>query len=124
MLSHDPNYKYDTDEEEEEDEMETDDFDELVSFTRSHTHTYTHTLAHTHTHTHTHTQTHSEEDDEYSDDDDVSWKVRRAAAKCLAAILGSRPELVGRFYQVVSPVLITRFKGQIYMYISSARYVI
>ena len=28
MLSHDPNYKYDSDEDEDEDEMETDEFEE------------------------------------------------------------------------------------------------
>ena len=54
-----------------------------------------------------------EEDDEYEDDDDVSWKVRRASAKCLAAILGSRPELLTSFYHTVSPVLIAQFKGLI-----------
>ena len=56
---------------------------------------------------------HREEDDEYEDDDDVSWKVRRASAKCLAAILGSRPELLTSFYHTVSPVLIAQFKGLI-----------
>ena len=54
----------------------------------------------------------SEEDDSYSDDDDVSWKVRRAAAKCLAVILGSRPVMLSEFYHTVSPALIVRFKGE------------
>lgn len=53
-----------------------------------------------------------EEDDEYSDDDDVSWKVRRASAKCLTVILGSRLEMLTDFYQTISPVLISRFKGE------------
>ena len=38
-------------------------------------------------------------------------KVRRSAAKCLSAVLGSRPELLSEFYKVVSPALIARFKG-------------
>jgi len=53
-----------------------------------------------------------EEDDEYSDDDDMSWKVRRASAKCLTVILGSRVEMLMDFYHMVSPTLIARFKGQ------------
>ena len=53
-----------------------------------------------------------EEDDEYSDDDDMSWKVRRASAKCLTVILGSRVEMLTDFYHMVSPTLIARFKGQ------------
>ena len=54
----------------------------------------------------------SESDDEYSDDDDMSWKVRRAAAKCLEAIVGSRHEMLNEFYRSVSPALIARFKGK------------
>lgn len=49
-------------------------------------------------------------DEEYSDDDDMSWKVRRASAKCLASVLGSRHELLNYFYTNVSPKLIVRFK--------------
>ena len=52
-----------------------------------------------------------ESDDEYSDDDDMSWKVRRAAAKCLDAIVGSRHDMLNEFYRLVSPALIARFKG-------------
>ncbi len=51
-------------------------------------------------------------DDEYSDDDDMSWKVRRASAKCLDAIIATRHELLSDFYTSVSPALIARFKGQ------------
>lgn len=34
----------------------------------------------------------SEED--YSDDEDMSWKVRRAAAKCVAAVITHYPHLL------------------------------
>ncbi|KAJ7037768.1 armadillo-type protein [Mycena alexandri] len=47
--------------------------------------------------------------DEYSDDEDTSYKIRRSATKLLAAIVGTRPELLSTIYKDVSPVLISRF---------------
>lgn len=57
--------------------------------------------------------TEEEEDidsEEYSDDDDMSWKVRRSAAKCLEAVISTRSELLEEFYRTLSPALIARFK--------------
>lgn len=48
--------------------------------------------------------------EEYSDDDDMSWKVRRAAAKCLESVILTRHELLSEMYETVSPALIARFK--------------
>ncbi|KAF5339321.1 hypothetical protein D9611_009897 [Ephemerocybe angulata] len=48
-------------------------------------------------------------DDEYSDDEDTSYKIRRSATKLLAAIIGTRPELLTAIYKEISPVLISRF---------------
>ncbi|CAG8442544.1 4300_t:CDS:10 [Funneliformis mosseae] len=47
---------------------------------------------------------------DYSDDDDISWKVRRSSSKVLAAIVGTRHELLSQLYQSVAPALVNRFK--------------
>jgi cullin-associated NEDD8-dissociated protein 1 len=51
------------------------------------------------------------ETEEEVDDDDMSWKVRRSAAKCLEAVIATRHELLCEFYRTLSPALIARFKG-------------
>lgn len=45
----------------------------------------------------------------YSDDDDTSWKVRRAATKLLSACISTRSDLLASFYRTISPALIERF---------------
>ncbi|POW22830.1 hypothetical protein PSHT_00764 [Puccinia striiformis] len=50
--------------------------------------------------------------DEYSDDDDMSWKIRRAATKLLSTLIATRFELLQELYQSVSPVLISRFEDR------------
>lgn len=52
-------------------------------------------------------------EDDYSDDDDMSWKVRRAAAKCLEGIIITRKDLIADMYRTVSKSLIQRFKGKL-----------
>lgn len=49
-------------------------------------------------------------EEEYSDDEDVSWKVRRGAAKCMSAILVSYPELLESIYPETCPLLVHRFR--------------
>ncbi|KZT08972.1 TIP120-domain-containing protein [Laetiporus sulphureus 93-53] len=51
----------------------------------------------------------AELDEEYSDDEDTSYKIRRSATKLLAAVIGTRPELLATLYKEVSPILIFRF---------------
>jgi cullin-associated NEDD8-dissociated protein 1 len=53
---------------------------------------------------------HSESANEYTDDEDASWKVRRASAKCLSAIIVSRPEMLSKMYLEACPKLIERFR--------------
>jgi cullin-associated NEDD8-dissociated protein 1 len=45
----------------------------------------------------------------YEDEEDTSYKIRRAATKMLTAVISTRPELLGTLYKDVSPVLISRF---------------
>jgi cullin-associated NEDD8-dissociated protein 1 len=45
----------------------------------------------------------------YSDDEDTSYKIRRASTKLLAAVITTHPELLNSLYKEVSPVLISRF---------------
>ncbi len=49
-------------------------------------------------------------EEEYSDDEDSSWKVRRAAAKCLAAIIAEYPDQLARIYKEAAPALLARFR--------------
>ncbi|GLD58051.1 cullin-associated NEDD8-dissociated protein 1-like isoform X1 [Lates japonicus] len=79
-MTFDPNYNYDDDEEEEEDSMDIEDGLD------------------------------EESDDEYSDDDDMSWKVRSSSIKCLEALIGTRRDLLLSFYSSVCPALLARFK--------------
>lgn len=52
------------------------------------------------------------EDDEAvrEDDDDTSWKVRRAAVKTIDISIQSRPELLRTMYQRHAKILVERFK--------------
>lgn len=49
-------------------------------------------------------------DDDYTDDDDVSWKVRRAASKCLVAIFNNYGDMLPTLYRSACPALVGRFK--------------
>jgi len=50
------------------------------------------------------------EGEDFSDDDDVSWKVRKGSSRCLAALIQTRPEMLKDIYEKIAPVLIARFK--------------
>lgn len=52
------------------------------------------------------------EDEEmaHEEDDDTSWKVRRAAVKLIEAIINSRPDLLRVVYKTYARLLAERFK--------------
>ncbi|KAK1158523.1 cullin-associated NEDD8-dissociated protein 1-like [Acipenser oxyrinchus oxyrinchus] len=81
-ITYDPNYNYNNDEEDDDNAMDTESGDEEDE----------------------------ETGDEYSDDDDMSWKVRRSSVKCLEAVVSTRHDMLQDFYKTVSPALIARFK--------------
>nr|XP_055072782.1 cullin-associated NEDD8-dissociated protein 2 [Misgurnus anguillicaudatus] len=80
-ITYDPNYNYDADDD-QDDSMDVEDREDEDQ----------------------------DSDDEYSDDDDMSWKVRRSSVKCLEAIVSSRRDLLVEFYGSVGPTLVSRFK--------------
>jgi cullin-associated NEDD8-dissociated protein 1 len=51
-----------------------------------------------------------EEEDNFSDDDDSSWKVRRAAVKCIHAAVTSHLRPAGQLYTDFGLLLVGRFK--------------
>ena len=50
------------------------------------------------------------EEEQYTDDEDTSWKVRKAAARLLTFLIRSYPSLLPDIYKQASKTLISRFK--------------
>ncbi|KRZ60740.1 Cullin-associated Nedd8-dissociated protein 1 [Trichinella nativa] len=82
-VGYDPNYQYDYEMQDASMELDDEDVDDMDSQLSA---------------------------EEYSDDDDMSWKVRRAAAKCLEAAVNTRRNRICEFHQTIIPRLIERFK--------------
>ncbi|OQR84838.1 Cullin-associated NEDD8-dissociated protein [Achlya hypogyna] len=80
FTKYDPNYMYDSENEDMDEDMDDDE------------------------------QYSEPEDNDYSDDDDASWKVRRAALRVMSAIITTRPELLDTLYAQYSEPLVARFK--------------
>jgi len=49
-------------------------------------------------------------EEEYSDDDDVTWKVRRSSAHFFSEIIDTRPAMLKSLLEKVSPVLVHQFR--------------
>ncbi|WKY13653.1 hypothetical protein Q1695_004466 [Nippostrongylus brasiliensis] len=54
--------------------------------------------------------TDEDEAEDYSDDDDMSWKVRRASAKTIEAMIVSRRDQLSNSVQSLGPLLISRLR--------------
>jgi cullin-associated NEDD8-dissociated protein 1 len=76
MMQYDPNYTYDDDNQEDDANMSEEEEGWGSEF--------------------------DEDEDGMEDDDDTSWKVRRAAVKAIEAIIGSRPEVLKEIYNQVA----------------------
>src|SRR6185437_12576727 len=48
-------------------------------------------------------------DENFDDDEDLSWKVRKAAARVLGAAIRAYPHLLTQFYGSFGKTLVTRF---------------
>ncbi|KAI9867835.1 MAG: hypothetical protein M1813_007657 [Trichoglossum hirsutum] len=94
FVKYDPNYALDEDEDMEEMQSEDDEGGETNGFDEE--------------------EADFEEEGGYSDEDDISWKLRRCAAKVLFTVISTRArgDLLedGTLYDRVAPVLVDRFK--------------
>jgi hypothetical protein len=50
-----------------------------------------------------------QDEEGYSDDEDMSWKCRKAASRLLATVISTRPEAIKELLKNVGPVLVSRF---------------
>ncbi|KAK9480698.1 armadillo-type protein [Lipomyces japonicus] len=49
-------------------------------------------------------------DEGFTDDEDVSWKLRRGSAKLLTTLIDTRPDLISNLYSSLASLLVSRFK--------------
>ena len=63
-----------------------------------------------------------DDEGQYSDDEDMSWKVRRGAVKCLEAVITTRREYILDSLNRISPALVSRFIGMSVFFLFSVGY--
>ncbi|KAA8593608.1 hypothetical protein FQN60_009724 [Etheostoma spectabile] len=105
FMTYDPNYNYDDEDQQEDDSMDVEDVLDEVLMTSHLLKLSTSSIKYRPS-----PPTAPESDDEYSDDDDMSWKVRRSSIKCLEALILTRRDLLLSFYSSICPALLARFK--------------